>query len=275
MVERDHTELKTSLIVYPNGYRQDSGSGFISLYVAIDNSTLVEAHQEVFADLRFYVFKNNERKYFTIQGSFGLYISLDRKNMQCVYRSDIYLYIYVIIRKTMSMHGDTIFSKRCGDSLRSSLLLPSETRATDTFTMKITASLLGTLINRGSPGPFGVSPRWSEIRTSLIHSPWEEGIGGGRTSAYETRVRHRSLLLSLISIIPKRVIDLEREIRSGTVHVYNNKESFVITPNIFTCNLLVKALCKKNDVESAYKVLDEIPEMGLVPNLVTYTTILL
>ncbi|KAH0855259.1 hypothetical protein HID58_013757 [Brassica napus] len=51
-----------SLIVYPNGYRQDSGSGFISLYVAIDNSTLVEAHQEVFADLRFYVFKNNERK---------------------------------------------------------------------------------------------------------------------------------------------------------------------------------------------------------------------
>ncbi|CAN7117812.1 unnamed protein product [Brassica rapa subsp. narinosa] len=65
--------LYRSLIVYPNGYRQDSGSGFISLYVAIDNSTLVEAHQEVFADLRFYVFKNNERKYFTIQ---------DRKNMQ-------------------------------------------------------------------------------------------------------------------------------------------------------------------------------------------------
>ncbi|WZZ79701.1 LOW QUALITY PROTEIN: hypothetical protein YC2023_100273 [Brassica napus] len=76
-----------------------------------------------------------------------------------------------------------------------------------------------------------------------------------------------------MALIPKRVIDLEREIRSGTLH--NNKESFGITPNIFTCNLLVKALCKKNDVESAYKVLDEIPEMGLVPNLVTYTTILL
>ncbi|CAH2072613.1 unnamed protein product [Thlaspi arvense] len=54
----------------------------------------------------------------------------------------------------------------------------------------------------------------------------------------------------------------------------NSKESFGITPNIFTCNLLVKALCKKNDIESAYKVLDEIPSMGLVPNLVTYTTIL-
>ena len=48
--------------MYPNGNRQYSGSGFISLYVAIDNSTLVEAQQQVFADLRFYVFKKNERK---------------------------------------------------------------------------------------------------------------------------------------------------------------------------------------------------------------------
>ncbi|WZY84121.1 probable inactive serine/threonine-protein kinase fnkC isoform X1 [Brassica rapa] len=56
-----------SLIVYPNGNREDSGSGFISLYVAIDNSTLVSSHQEVFADLRFYVFKRTERKFFTVQ----------------------------------------------------------------------------------------------------------------------------------------------------------------------------------------------------------------
>ncbi|KAF3514955.1 hypothetical protein F2Q69_00003904 [Brassica cretica] len=56
-----------SLIVYPNGNRQDSGSGFISLYVAIDNSTFVAAHQEVFADLRFYVFKRTERNFFTVQ----------------------------------------------------------------------------------------------------------------------------------------------------------------------------------------------------------------
>ncbi|RIA04938.1 hypothetical protein BRARA_K00781 [Brassica rapa] len=59
-----------SLIVYPNGNRQDSGSGFISLYLAIDNSTLLSSHQEVFADLRFYVFKRTERKFFTVQGSF-------------------------------------------------------------------------------------------------------------------------------------------------------------------------------------------------------------
>ncbi|XP_056867123.1 uncharacterized protein LOC108858864 [Raphanus sativus] len=56
-----------SLIVYPKGNIQDSASGFISLYVAIDNSTFVAAHEEVFADLRFYVFKKTERKYFTIK----------------------------------------------------------------------------------------------------------------------------------------------------------------------------------------------------------------
>lgn len=54
--------------MYPNGNKKDSGSGYLSLYVAIDNSTLVGAQQEVLADLRFYVFNNNERKYFTIQG---------------------------------------------------------------------------------------------------------------------------------------------------------------------------------------------------------------
>ncbi|KFK39374.1 hypothetical protein AALP_AA3G236400 [Arabis alpina] len=56
-----------TLVVYPNGNKQDSGSGYLSLYVAIDNSTLAGAQQEVYADLRFYVFNKNERKYFTIQ----------------------------------------------------------------------------------------------------------------------------------------------------------------------------------------------------------------
>ncbi|XP_020869138.1 probable inactive serine/threonine-protein kinase fnkC isoform X2 [Arabidopsis lyrata subsp. lyrata] len=56
-----------TLVVYPNGNKKDSGSGYLSLYVAIDNSTLVAAHQEVYADLRFYIFNKNERKYFTIQ----------------------------------------------------------------------------------------------------------------------------------------------------------------------------------------------------------------
>ena len=39
------------------------------LYVAIDKSSLdASAHQEVYADLRFYIFNRNQRKYFTIQG---------------------------------------------------------------------------------------------------------------------------------------------------------------------------------------------------------------
>ncbi|XP_028783471.1 pentatricopeptide repeat-containing protein At5g16420, mitochondrial [Neltuma alba] len=54
----------------------------------------------------------------------------------------------------------------------------------------------------------------------------------------------------------------------------NCKTKFGVIPNVFTCNILIKALCKKNDVEGALKVLDEMPVMGMVPNVVTYTTIL-
>ena len=53
--------------MYPNGNKNDNGAGFLSLYVAIDNSTL-SPHQEVFVHLRFYVFNRVEKKYLTIQG---------------------------------------------------------------------------------------------------------------------------------------------------------------------------------------------------------------
>ncbi|XP_013680906.2 uncharacterized protein LOC106385541 [Brassica napus] len=57
-----------TLRVYPNGNNKDGGSGYLSLYVAIDKSSLdASAHQEVYADLRFYNFNRNQRKYFTIQ----------------------------------------------------------------------------------------------------------------------------------------------------------------------------------------------------------------
>ncbi|KAG7582681.1 MATH/TRAF domain [Arabidopsis suecica] len=55
------------LVVYPSGNWWDTSSGYLSLYVAIDDSTPIAAHQEVHADLRFYIFNNNERKYLTIQ----------------------------------------------------------------------------------------------------------------------------------------------------------------------------------------------------------------
>lgn len=54
----------------------------------------------------------------------------------------------------------------------------------------------------------------------------------------------------------------------------NCRNKFGVVPNVFTCNILIKALCHKNDLESALKVIDEMPAMGMVPNVVTYTTII-
>ncbi|KAG2315984.1 hypothetical protein Bca52824_019106 [Brassica carinata] len=58
-----------TLVVYPKGNKNDSGTGYISLYVAIDSSTLISPRQVVPADLRFYIFNKKEKKYFTIQDS--------------------------------------------------------------------------------------------------------------------------------------------------------------------------------------------------------------
>ncbi|CAH8326984.1 unnamed protein product [Eruca vesicaria subsp. sativa] len=49
------------LIVYPKGNEKDNGSGFISMYVEIDSNNL----NEVFAELRFYIYNKKENKYFT------------------------------------------------------------------------------------------------------------------------------------------------------------------------------------------------------------------
>ncbi|KAL7132276.1 hypothetical protein ABFS83_12G062000 [Erythranthe nasuta] len=61
-----------------------------------------------------------------------------------------------------------------------------------------------------------------------------------------------------------------------SVHIMfkNSRKRFDIVPNVFTCNILLKALCKKDDVEGAVKVLDEMPSMAMVPNVVSYTTIM-
>ncbi|KAG7572152.1 MATH/TRAF domain [Arabidopsis suecica] len=56
------------MIIYPNGNNKDNGSGFISMYVEIDGKSLMSTPpSEVFADVRFFVFNKNEKKYFTIQ----------------------------------------------------------------------------------------------------------------------------------------------------------------------------------------------------------------
>ncbi|XP_010470603.1 PREDICTED: MATH domain and coiled-coil domain-containing protein At3g58260-like [Camelina sativa] len=61
-------DYKWRLIIYPKGNDKDNGSGFISMYVEIDSTSLVSTTPtEVYADLRFFVFNKKENKYFTIQ----------------------------------------------------------------------------------------------------------------------------------------------------------------------------------------------------------------
>lgn len=59
------------MIIYPKGNDKDNGSGFISMYVEIDSTSLVSIPpSEVYADLRFFVFNKKENKYYTIQGMY-------------------------------------------------------------------------------------------------------------------------------------------------------------------------------------------------------------
>ncbi|KAG5106432.1 hypothetical protein JHK82_043402 [Glycine max] len=54
----------------------------------------------------------------------------------------------------------------------------------------------------------------------------------------------------------------------------SSTEKFRLVPNVVSCNILLKALCKRNEVDVAVRVLDEMSLMGLVPNVVSYSTVL-
>ncbi|XP_019059750.1 PREDICTED: probable inactive serine/threonine-protein kinase fnkC [Tarenaya hassleriana] len=56
-----------TLILYPNGNKRENGTGYISLYVAIDISCFKTAPREVYADLNFFIYNKKENKYLTIQ----------------------------------------------------------------------------------------------------------------------------------------------------------------------------------------------------------------
>ena len=93
------------------------------------------------------------------------------------------------------MDGGLVTSKRCGGSLRFSLLIHLKTRTTDTSTMEITASLvlmwplplslknqnfsllLTSSITPSTHGVFRSSPPCSKIVTTLMCSPSEEEDG--------------------------------------------------------------------------------------------------
>ncbi|XP_020963608.1 pentatricopeptide repeat-containing protein At5g16420, mitochondrial-like [Arachis ipaensis] len=54
----------------------------------------------------------------------------------------------------------------------------------------------------------------------------------------------------------------------------NCMAKFRVVPNVVSCNILRKALCKGNNIDAAVRVLDEMPAIGVVPNVVSYTTVL-
>ncbi|CAE6071029.1 unnamed protein product [Arabidopsis arenosa] len=56
-----------TLIVYPKGNKKDGGEGQVSLYVQIDNSTLLNSPKEVYAEVKFFIYNRKEDKYLTYQ----------------------------------------------------------------------------------------------------------------------------------------------------------------------------------------------------------------
>lgn len=58
------------MIIYPKGNDKDNGSGFISMYVELDITSLSTPSTEVFADFRFFLFDKKVNKYLTIHGTY-------------------------------------------------------------------------------------------------------------------------------------------------------------------------------------------------------------
>nr|GMD65457.1 pentatricopeptide repeat-containing protein At5g16420, mitochondrial [Ipomoea batatas] len=77
---------------------------------------------------------------------------------------------------------------------------------------------------------------------------------------------------SFNTLLNALVNNKEYDLVHGLFKICRNKLDIV--PNVFTCNILLKALCKKGDTDGAVRILDEMPAMGIVPNVVSYTTIL-
>ncbi|KAH6837843.1 hypothetical protein C2S53_000561 [Perilla frutescens var. hirtella] len=123
-------------------------------------------------------------------------------------------------------------------------------------------ALLGHILdeeNRGSEA----SAMWEKGRTFGLRFPLLWGTIGRR---------------SHFRVVPGRSLkcDLIQNKKYDVVYLMfiNCRKRFETLPNVFTCNILLKALCKEDGVEGAVKVLDEMPETEMVPNMVSYTTIM-
>lgn len=60
--------IKRTFIIYPNG-NKDTTRGFVSLYVRIDNSSLISNKQDVYAEIKFFVYNDIRSEYYTYQGT--------------------------------------------------------------------------------------------------------------------------------------------------------------------------------------------------------------
>ncbi|WVZ82810.1 hypothetical protein U9M48_030030 [Paspalum notatum var. saurae] len=86
--------------------------------------------------------------------------------------------------------------------------------------------------------------------------------------SFNSRPSVRSFNALLHSLVSARRLRLAAALfRASQTKLY-------ITPNLVSCNILLKGLVGVGDLDAALKVLDEMTGWGIVPDVVTYTTVL-
>ncbi|XP_040361951.1 pentatricopeptide repeat-containing protein At5g16420, mitochondrial-like [Rosa chinensis] len=116
-----------------------------------------------------------------------------------------------------------------------------------------------------------IDPLLSDLRASDLRCSEDLFISLIRNYGVVSRPK---LSFKTFITIPKFSSQLSVRSLNALLNALVHSERFGVAPNVFSCNILIKALCKRNDLETAHQVLDEMPAMGFVPNVVTFTTIL-
>ncbi|KAG4924969.1 pentatricopeptide repeat-containing protein At5g16420, mitochondrial-like [Glycine soja] len=106
--------------------------------------------------------------------------------------------------------------------------------------------------------------------TTLIRA---YGVAGKPLSALRLFLKFQPLGLRSLNALLNALVQNKRHRLAHSVFK-SSTEKFGLVPNVVSCNILLKALCKRNEVDVAVRVLDEMSLMGLVPNVVSYTTVL-
>ncbi|TKY66035.1 Pentatricopeptide repeat-containing protein mitochondrial [Spatholobus suberectus] len=99
------------------------------------------------------------------------------------------------------------------------------------------------------------------------------GLAGKPRSALRLFLRFRPPGVRSLNALLNALVRNERH-RLAHAVFKNSKHKFGVVPNVVSYNILLKALCKRNEVDAAVRVLDEMRYAGVVPNVVSYTTVL-